>query len=223
MKTISSTAIVALMTATLGLTAILPAQAQTATAPSDQTAQSDMRPFHGGNGPGPRGGMDRMGDRGGMGDVLAIERGAEAIEIGLVRLSHRLDLTTEQQGLLEALKTAALAAATDFASATEGLRPTPPAEGEQAARPDMSRMLENRIAIDTARLAALESVQPAFAAFFDSLTEEQLTQLAPPQDGRSGHDRMGGKGQMGGEGRQHRHGNPGAPTAPDAPAEAPQG
>lgn len=222
MKTISSTAIAALVTATLGAITLLPAQAQTAPTPSDAPAATEMRPFHGQPGPGPRGQM-MDGMAGGLGDVLAIERGAEAIEIGLVRLSHRLDLTTEQQGLLEALKTAALSAATDFASETEGLRPTPPAEGAETARPDITQRLENRIAIDKARIAALEAVQPAFTAFFDSLTEDQLSQLSPENGGRFGRDHhddkgpMGGKGQMGRDGRDHRPGHPAMPGAAEAP------
>lgn len=225
MKTISSTAIAALVTATLGAVTLLPAQAQTA--PADAPAATQTRQFHGDQDHGPRGGMkgDMPGQMGGMGDLLALDRGAEAIEIGLVRLAYRLDLTTEQQGLLDALKTSALAAAEEFATATEGLRPSRPAEGTPAATPDFTQRLENRIAIDKARVAALESVQPAFSAFFDSLSEDQLAKLMPEDGGRFGRDHRDGNGMRDGHGPHHRPGQPvmpgaaQAPAAPEAPAQ----
>ncbi len=99
----------------------------------------------------------------------------------------RVELTTEQQPLFDALKTSALTAATDFATATEALRPAAPAEGETAVMPDMSKRLEDRIAVDTARLDALKSVQPAFTAFFDSLSDEQKAQLTPQRPDRGGN------------------------------------
>jgi hypothetical protein len=195
MKTISTTAILALMTASIGLGAVAPALAQDATTPAAQTQPADTAPakpdFR--KGPGMRNG-------GGIGGSLfSFERGAEAIEIAIVRLSHAIDLTDEQTVLLEALKTDALAAAAAFETATEGLRPAAPVEGETAALPDISERFENRIAIDTARLDALEAVQPAFTAFFDSLTDEQKSGLLPEPGERMA--RLGqhqGGGQHGG-------------------------
>jgi hypothetical protein len=106
--------------------------------------------------------------------------------------------------LLEALKADALAAAAAFETATEGLRPTPPAEGETAERPDISERFDNRIAIETAHLAALQAVQPAFTAFFDSLTDEQKAELLPERGehmaGMGKH--QGGFGQHGGMGQR---------------------
>jgi len=122
------------------------------------------------------GGQRRPGGEGGF---LDFARGGEAIEVALVRLSHRLELTSEQQGLLDALKTSALAAADDFATATDGLMPKPPVEGEAPAMPSIPERLENRIAIEKAQLAALEAVQPSVTAFFDSLSDEQEAQLQP--------------------------------------------
>ncbi|MHA6297449.1 Spy/CpxP family protein refolding chaperone [Devosia sp. CAU 1758] len=197
MKTISTTAIVALMTASIGLGAVAPVLAQE-TAPAAPAAQSQSseapaaeRGFR--KGPGMRQG-------GGMGGLFNIERGAEAIEIAIVRLSHAIDLTDEQTVLLEALKTDALAATAAFEAATEGLRPTPPAEGETVERPDISERFDNRIAVQSARLAALEALQPAFTAFFDSLTEEQQAELAPERgDRHAGMGKhQGGFGQHGG-------------------------
>ncbi len=197
MKTISTAAIVAMMTASIGLGAVAPVLAQE-TAPAAPAAQSQSsespaaeRGFR--HGPGMRQGV-------GTGGMLNIERGAEAIEIAIVRLSHAIDLTDEQTVLLEALKTDALAAAAAFEAATEGLRPTPPAEGETVERPDITERFDNRIAIQSAQLAALQAVQPAFTAFFDSLTDEQKAGLMPAhgerQAGMGKH--QGGFGQHGG-------------------------
>lgn len=209
MKTISTTAIVALMTASIGLGAVAPAMAQNAT-PATPAAQSQSDTSAPGaehgfrKGPGMRQGGGMMG-----GSLFNIERGAEAIEIAIVRLSHAIDLTDEQTVLLEALKTDALAAASAFDAATEGLRPTPPAQGDTAAIPDISERFDNRIAIETARLAALEAVQPAFTAFFDSLTDEQKAALIPERGERMGQMGMqqGGPGQRDGSHRPMGQGN----------------
>lgn len=219
MKTISKTALVALMTATIGLGAIAPSFAQqaAAAAPAEQTQRDNFRQHN----QGPRNG----GPMGG-GDFLGVERGAEAIEIALVRLSHRLELTDAQQPLFDALKTAALSAATDFATATEGLRPTPPVEGEAPAAPDFTTRLDNAITIQAARLAALEAMQPAATAFFDSLTADQVASLTPqrPEGGMPGGFGKGGPREQGGPHGQHGgplQGGPGAPEGAPAPADAP--
>ena len=213
MKTITTTAIVALMTAAIGLTAIAPTYAQEAApAPMQEQAQGPGAGLHfRHNNQGPR--------QGGFGDLLGFERGAEAVEIALVRLSHAVDLTAEQQALFDTLKTDALAAAETFSTAVEGIRPPAPAEGQTAELPDISERFENRIAIETAHLAALESVQPAFTAFFDSLTDEQKAALTP-----QGHDRNGGPGMFGKDGMRHQgmHKGPMGAPAGDVPApEAP--
>jgi len=160
-------------------------------APASPAAQADPatpadRGFR--NGPGMR-----QGGGAGMLGLLNIERGAEAIEIALVRLSHAIDLTDEQKVLLESLKSDALAAAAAFETATQGLRPTRPAAGQTAEQPDMSQRLDNHIAVASARLAALEAVQPAFTAFFDSLTDEQKAGLMPERPNGVGK-RAGGFG-----------------------------
>ncbi|ODT50462.1 Spy/CpxP family protein refolding chaperone [Devosia sp. 63-57] len=223
MKTLYTSAIVALMTTTLGLSAVAPAMAQTAIPTENSQAAkpaeaNGFRPGKPGN-DGPRHG-------GGMGELLGFERGAEAIEIALVRLSHRLELTTEQQTLLATLKTDALSAAETFATTTEGLRPTPPTEGETVTPPTFGQRLDNQIALEKARLAALEAVRPSAKAFFDSLSEEQVAQLAPPQGkfggpGNGGHHRPGPHGAPGMNGMGEMGGDDVAPPAPPAPA--PQG
>ena len=208
MKTITTSAIVALMTATIGLTAIAPAVAQDAApAPAQEQAFRQGGPgFHLRQGGGDHGGPGRGGFidfRGG--------NASEAVEIALVRLSHAIDMTAEQQSLFDTLKTDALAAAETFSTAVEGLRPAAPVEGQTAERPEFSEMLENRIAFETAHLAALEAVQPALSAFFDSLTDEQKASLMPERGERGGMPGFGKGGP-----RHHEVGvsDPGAPAAP---------
>lgn len=218
MKTITTTAIVALMTATIGLSAIAPTYAQQAApAPSQEQAQAkapgaNFRP----NGP-------RQG--GGFGDLLGFERGSEAVEIALVRLSHAIELTTEQQALFDTLKTDALKAADTFSTAIEGLRPAAPAEGQTAQAPDFATRLDTRIAVEKAHLAALEAIKPSASAFFSSLTTEQTAALTPQRPDRNGGPGMFGKsGQHQGQQSGHQHkgpgpmGAPGAAPAPQAPA-----
>lgn len=201
-------AIVALMTASIGLSAAAPAFAQELAPGQAQPSGPGFHIRH--HNQGPHGGMG-----GGMGGgaFLSFERGAEAIEIALVRLSHRIELTAEQQPLFDAFKAAALSAAADFASATESLRPSAPAEGETPVMPDLAERLENAIALQKERLAALEAVQPAASAFFDSLTDEQNTALAPQRPDRDGMPGFGKGGPRHHEGQQH--------GAPDAPGPAP--
>lgn len=219
MKTITTSAIVALMTATIGLSAIAPAFAQNAAPAQTQAQNGPGLQFRQGNhGHGQMGGqMGRMGG----GDFLSFARGAEAIEIAMVRLSHRIELTSEQQPLFDAFKASALAAAADFAAATEGLVPQggPAGATTTATAPDITERLENRIAIQKAHLAALEAVQPAATAFFDSLTDEQKAQLTPQRpdrDGMPGFGKGGMRHHQGGQGMQ-QGGPMGAPANAPAP------
>ncbi|SFC88277.1 Spy/CpxP family protein refolding chaperone [Devosia psychrophila] len=216
MKTISKTVLVAMMTATIGLSAIAPTFAQQAAAPAAQSEQQNNFRQHkqGPRGDGPMGG-----------NVLGFERGADAMEVALVRLSQRVELTAEQQPLFDTFKTKAMAAAIKFETATEGLRPTPPVEGETPAAPNLAERLDNDIAIQTARLDALKSVQPAAKAFFASLSADQLASLTPQRPDRDGGMPGGGFGK-GGPRHQgdngHHGGQRGGPGAPDeAPADAP--
>jgi hypothetical protein len=183
MKTITTNAAAAFLVTAIGFSAVAPVMAQ-ATAPAagnEVTQPQDMtkeRPPHRRGDHGPR------GMHAGAGSVLDFGRGAEAIEVALVRISHRIDLTDEQQGLFDTLKTSALGAADAFATAIKDLRPTPPAAGEARVMPDFSERLEKRIAFEKAQLAALEAVQPSASAFFDSLSDEQKAQLAPERGDR---------------------------------------
>ncbi|KQX39990.1 hypothetical protein ASD04_04895 [Devosia sp. Root436] len=208
MKTITTTAIVALMTASFGLSAIAPSYAQDAAAPAQEQAFR-----HGG--PGIHLHQDDHGgpDRGGLANFLG--GNTESVEIALVRLSHAIEMTSEQQALFDTLKTDALAAAETFTTATEDLRPAAPQGDDVAERPEFSAMLANRIAFETAHLAALEAVQPAATAFFDSLTAEQLAQLTPQHPDRDG---MPGFGKGGPRHHGQQQGGPADPAPADAPA-----
>ncbi len=219
MKTITASAVVALMTASLGLVAVAPAMAQQAPAQT-QSVQK-------GNGPdrgfrhdrGDQSGPGRRGGGGELGGILQFGRSAEAIEVALVRLSHQIDLTPEQVPLFDALKTASLDAQADFAAAVEAVLPKPAADAAATAeRPSFTDRLNMRIAVEGAHVAALTAVQPALTAFFDSLTPEQQAQLTPQRGERPGMASQHGKGGM-------RHGAPQgqlpAPVAPAAPGTAP--
>jgi hypothetical protein len=210
MKTISKTALVALTAASVGLAGIgTSAFAQTAT---PTQVEAPGKPGEGAHrfhreGPGGHGGLAerRMmihhaggpGTHGPRGFGLINFGNAEALEIAFVRLSYAIDMSEDQQALFDTLKTDALSAQADFATATEGLRFDRRAE----ERPDIVDIFNNRIAIETARLEAMQAVQPSFEAFFSSLSDEQKAELAPR---RAHFERPGG---------------PDAPEAPEAPAE----
>jgi hypothetical protein len=198
--------------------------------------------------PGMRGDMGMRGDVGmrrgmgghGLAGILAFNcspRSAEALELGLVRLSYRLDLTDEQKPLFDALRSSALTAQTSLADECAAQRPAADtAASSQAtpstATPDPVGAIRNRLAIDSARIAAVESVLPDFEALVNSLSDEQTAGLGP-QRGRMGEMR-GERGRHFGQ-RDDRPGmrgphrqrpgaeGPAAPMTPQAPAPAPQG
>lgn len=169
MKTIAPPAVAALVAASLALGTMAPTLAQDAAPVQARPAEArqDVHP----------GAAHRHGHS--RGDLLSFDRGAEAVEVAIVRLGHRLDLTDDQKILLDTLRTDALAAAETFETETAGLRPSRADRDEAATPPDVATRFQNRISLQAARLAALEAVQPAFVAFFESLTEEQRAALMP--------------------------------------------
>lgn len=187
MKTLPAAILATLMTTTLALGIIVPTSAQ------DAPASAPMaQPHHGGK---DFGHFSRPMQRG-NGDFLNVQRGAEAVEVGLVRLAHRLDLTDDQKPLLDALKAAALTAATDFEAVIKDLRPTPPtpptdaSSAEAPPAPDFSKNLDTRIAIGKANVTALEAIKPSYDAFFGSLTDDQKAKLTErPDNAHSRGDR----------------------------------
>jgi hypothetical protein len=226
MKMLKTTAIVALMTAAVGLSAIAPTTAQeTPAAPAAQQAP-DAGP--GANGPMGNFRQHNQGPRqGGGAGFLNFERGTEGVEIALVRLSHAIEMTADQQALFDTLKTDAMAAADTFSKAVEGLRPAAPAAGATAERPSITERLDTRIALETAQLDALKAVQPAAKAFFDSLTDAQKAELMPARPDRGNMQGKMGQGDRHGgqhdrQGMRPGHAPMGAPGAqPDAAPAAP--
>ena len=98
-----------------------------------------------------------------------------------MRLSHRLDLTTEQQPLFDALKTKALTTQTSFADECADR----PARPHADTTPDLVERLE--VAASRSKKpasTAMNAVLPDFEAFYDSLTDEQKAGLMPSHDAR---------------------------------------
>lgn len=190
MKLITSTS-AALLVATLALGAAAPAafaQDQGLKAgPAGGPRHQQMLRFHGGEG----GGM-----RGGLLQLVCSEEGADRLELMLLAVSQRLDLTAEQAPLFDDLKAAALTAQTSFSDTCASARP---AAGETAEMPNLVERLETRIKVDEARIAALSDVLPSLQAFYDSLTDEQKAQLDAPFEGRREHfgKRQGGPDRPG--------------------------
>jgi hypothetical protein len=169
MKT-SVTALAALLVATIGSTAIVPiASAQEDTKVTIE--QTHLRPG---------GMMMQMRGPAAFLDLVCAPDGAETLEIALVRLDHRLDLTDAQRPLFDKLKASALTAQTSFADKCAAAMPAKDAK----TAPDLVDRLKARIAIDTARIEALNTVLPDFEAFFDSLTDAQKANLLPDRQDR---------------------------------------
>jgi hypothetical protein len=231
-----SLAIAALVAATLGLGAAAPSFAQDATTtparqwqdsgPQGATPDRNMGPGRYGRGSEPgrygrgmapgRGMGMGMGMGMGPGGLLMLacsDRGAEALEIALVRMSHRLDLTADQQKLFDTFRTNALTAETKFTDACKAERPT----ATNGARPDLLDRLKAGLTLDQARLTALNGVLPDFEALYNSLSDTQKAALVPHQrhigPGGMGNGRWGGPGG-------NRGAAPRAPQ-PDAPTSAP--
>ena len=218
----SSTAIAAILVAVLGFTAVPVAFAQDTVAPAAPPAATPMQ-VGGMQMPGMKMRGMRQG-RGGMMDLVCSDRGAEAIDIGFVRLSYAIDLTDTQQKLFDDLKTTALAAQAGYAAAcTRARGPVATDATAPATAPDLVDRLTARIAIDTAEIDALSMVLPKLEAFHDTLTPEQQAALAS-MGGRGfggsgmGDSPMGGPGHMQGHGGMMQPGADAVPPAPAAPA-----
>ena len=168
-------ALAALVVTTVGLTA-LPVVAQDQTTPVAKRSDREVhRTINRDMGPGRGAGI--LG-------LVCSDRGAEALEIAFVRWSHSLELTTEQQPLFDALKTKALTTQTGFADECQAAMPDRTAD----AKPDLLDSLKARLAVEEAKLTAMNEILPDFEAFYGSLTDEQKASLMP---GGDRGDRMG--------------------------------
>jgi hypothetical protein len=209
------TAIAALIVASIGLAA-LPALAQdtgsSSAPPAAPAAPSAAAPGHG-----PAAGWrHHMRLRGPMAGAVAnhpfamlalacSDKGAGALEKLLDRSARRLDLSTEQQQLFDAFRSKALTAETSFSDACKAARP----DRTAGARPDLLARMKAGLAIDQARLAALNEVLPDFEALYNSLSDQQKRHLTPRLNHWDMH--RAGPGMHGGKAGPHRHGPMPAP------------
>ena len=179
----SPLAIAALVAASLTLGAALPVLAQDASSSMQPPAAADqgngptgqhMGP--GGMGPkwGRRGGMDGMGRLG----ILALacsDKGSDMLGKVLDRTDKRLQLSDDQQKLFGTFKTQALSAEGTFASTCQADRP----QHTPGQHPDMLAGLKASLALQQARLTALNSVLPDFEALYNTLSDQQKAHLLP--------------------------------------------
>ncbi len=208
----------ALIAAMLGTGAVLPAIAQdaptpptppavtpaTPAPPAATTPDQTPRPMHrfarngGGQGGWNRGpGMNRMNGGGRLLALACSDKGAAVLQRLLDRSATRLDLTADQQKLFDTFREKALTSATSFATACQAARP----DRTQGQRPDMIDRLQTSLAVDQARITALNAVLPDFKALYDSLSADQRSHLRFFGMGNRGN----GNGMRGGANGDHPH------------------
>ena len=191
-----SVALAALVAATIGFTA-LPAAAQ------DQVTQVATRSDHQMHRTIIRDGGFGLGA--GILGLACSDKGAEALEIAFVRWSHALDLTDEQQPLFDALRTKALTTQTSFADECQAALPDRTAD----AKPDLLESLKARLAVEQAKLTAMNDILPDFEAFYASLTDAQKADLMPRHNGPGDRMSRGPGDDRNAPGRIHRLPAPG--------------
>lgn len=173
MKKVTSLVLATALAGTLALTAMAPA----AYADNDRKGRGEQSERTGNNNQSGPGHFVRL---------MCTDEGAERLETAMGRVAEQIDLTTEQQTLLDTLKTTALSAQTSFAdNCTTNVR------GEDT---DMIDNIKARQANAALRLAAMDEIVPALEGFYDSLTDEQKAELQPKKRGndRRGDERRGG-------------------------------
>jgi len=205
----STIVIAALVASALGVSSVVPTLAQDASnpptppavapstpaPPAATTPDTTPKPMHrfarkGGG----MGGMDR-GDR--LVALACSDKGAEILQRVLDRSAKRLDLTTDQQKLYDPFREKALTPETSFADQCQAARPD-----RSKGRPDLITHLQSQLAIDQARITALNAVLPDFQALFDTLSDQQKAELRPGMLMGRG---MGKGDRMGRDGGQPHH------------------
>ena len=164
----------------VGLTMLPTAYAQNMGAPKDNPPMLQLDNLGNNQGDdsddrGERRGGPR-GERGGIAGLICSTDGATQLETRLADLATQLKLTTEQQPLFDAYKTAALSAQTTFADTCAKVQP---ADAKPATPPDALSVLKDRQARQTAGLDALNAVLPSFEALYNSLDDTQKAALLP--------------------------------------------
>lgn len=194
---------------TLSATALIPASyAQTATPPAPAAIDAPEQIQVAERGFGMRGqemrgqGMQEHGMQGhamwgrgmggpGAGGFLALacsEDGPALLELRLNALARNVTLDETQQPLYDAFKAAALTAETTYADTCEPM--TRPQSGTPAD--PIANLTQHRANLE-AQIVAMDGVLPSLQAFYDSLTDEQKTQLTP-QRMQHGDDQQRGSG-----------------------------
>ncbi len=208
----SSIAIAALVATAIGLGAAATAFAQDATsssAPPTINGDAAAPPAPGAMPPGagmmPARAM--MPHRAmGPGELLLLAcspQGTEALDGALLHLSYRLDLTADQKPLFQTFHDKAMADESTFSDACKS---NAPAVADNGAKPDFLDRLKGRLAVDQARITALNDVLPSFEALYATLSDTQKAALLP-------HRHMGmmpwqhGWKHNGGDGQQDGSGN----------------
>jgi hypothetical protein len=214
MKTLTTTALVAIVAGTIGFATLTPAFAQQAPDPGQpgQQMQGHMPGHFGHDGNGRMRNARGPGNQGGLLALVCSDQGAERAEIGFVRLAYRLELTPEQQTLFDDLKSSALTAQTQFADQCEA--PAAPTADAQPTLPNPVEGLTAQIGNDTLRLDLMEGLLPKLEAFYNSLTDAQKAALQP-QRGRDGQGFRHRNGEL-----PVQPGQPGEPADPAAPEAA---
>lgn len=191
---LTKTALAVALAGTMGVAAVPASFAQDTTKPAAPQAQvkqpgQDMqrvqhwRAHHGRVNP------DRGGGPGLL-DLITSPRGSEGLDVAFVRLSHRITLTDAQKPLFDDFKTTAMTAQKTYADAVEAAVKAAAPEGQHV---DLVTGVKTRLAVDEARLQALNSVMPKLEAFVNSLTDTQKAALTAKRENVG----MMGKGEMG--------------------------
>ncbi|UJQ94478.1 Spy/CpxP family protein refolding chaperone [Mariluticola halotolerans] len=132
--------------------------------------------------------QQRGGDRmpGAFVRLMCSEDGAARLETALNGVETKITLTDEQKTLLADLKTAALAAQTEYADNC--------VVPEKTDTPDMAERMKTRHANMAAQVAAMDDVVPAFEVFYDTLSDEQKAEFRSKSRMRGGDNdqRRGG-------------------------------
>lgn len=179
MKKLSTLAIAAALVGTLSVSALAPIAASANDQGQGKRAEQQFK--------GKKGGQHRMA-RGGHGflGMVCAPQGADRANERLDKMAEQLQLTADQTAAFETFKAAVTEAQTEAADACAPLK-----DGEASG--PVERM-EKRQAMMQLQLDAMSQITPAFADFFDSLTDEQKAEMEQNRP-------KGERGQMGERGK----------------------
>jgi len=177
MKKLSALALAATLVGTMSISAFAPAAFAQDNSNSNAKAEQKQERKGKGQFRAVRGGHGFLG-------TICSTEGAERLDKALEIMAIRIDLTDAQRPAFDDLKTAALTAQTDFAAACAPLKEQKP---DNAAD-----KLKHRSAMMELQLESMNTVLPAFEAFYENLTDEQKAEV----------NKAGGKKGKRGEGQK---------------------